>query len=269
MEEDRGILMKTLLLATTAAVAFLAPAQAADMPVKARPPAAVEAVFNWTGFYIGAHLGFARSNQRATSVDPVSEPAAGKIRGSSLIGGVHAGYNFALAQRFVAGVEVDFTGADLDGSAFDTNRVGAAVLAGGITFQHEVRWLATVRGRLGYAVMPTWLIYGTGGAAWASVHYRTVDIHAAGPAFPAIFDVKDTKSGWVAGGGMEFALSGNWLFRAEYLHYDIQGASASGVPRVGFPAELSTFTHGRLKIDSVRGGISYKFGGGDPILARF
>jgi opacity protein-like surface antigen len=62
-------------------------------------------------------------------------------------------------------------------------------------------------------------------------------------------------------------MTNNWLLRAEYLHYEISGHDVFGVPRVGFPAELSNFSHGRLRIDTVRAGISYKWGG--PVVARY
>ena len=50
--------MKKLLFAATAAGALAAPAQAADLPVKA-PPVVAAAVYSWTGFYIGGHVGYA------------------------------------------------------------------------------------------------------------------------------------------------------------------------------------------------------------------
>jgi len=255
--------MKRILIATILVGAVSGSAMAADMAPRIytkAPPPVVAPLFNWSGFYIGGHLGAGWSDQSATSVDPVSDPAAGSLRsGARLLGGGQVGYNWQFAPNWVLGVEGDITWTDLRATAFDTNRAGGVVLAGGVNFANKVDWLATIRGRLGFAVTPQFLLYGTGGAAWGEVNYNTVDIHAAGPAFPATFNFNGTRSGWVAGVGGEWAFTPNWIARVEYLHYDLQGASASGIPRVGFPGERSTFTYSDLRIDTVRAGVSYKF----------
>jgi outer membrane immunogenic protein len=262
--DEVGHQMKKIALAATAvSILFAGAASAADLPARTytkAPVVATAPVFSWTGFYIGAHGGAAWSGQYATSADPASDLATGRLNSSArAIAGVHAGYNWEVAQRFVLGIEADATWTDLSTSAFDTNRVGGAVLAGGVTFTDRVNWLATVRGRAGFAVAPQLLLYVTGGGAWGDVNNHTVDIHTAGPAFPATFDFSGSRTGWVAGAGGEWAFNSNWLARLEYLHYELGGASATGIPRVGVPAELSTFTSSTLKIDSVRAGISYKF----------
>jgi outer membrane immunogenic protein len=262
---------KIALAAATVSILIAGAASAADMApryTKAPPPPPV-AVYNWTGFYIGAHAGAGWSTQDATSADPGSDLARGRLdSGARVIAGVHAGYNWQV-QRFVLGVEADGTWTDLRAAAFDTNRFpnGAPVGSGGVTFTDRVNWLATIRGRAGFLAAPQFLLYVTGGGAWGDVNYHTVDIHAAGPASPATFDFSGGRSGWVAGAGGEWMFSPNWIARLEYLHYELDGASATGIPRVGFPAELSTFVSSKTKIDTVRAGLSYKFGG--PVVAKY
>lgn len=260
-----------LALASAVSLGGLGAASAADMAVKARPLPPPVPVFTWTGCYVGVHVGAGWSNQFATSADPVSDLARGNVNsdGQALAGG-QVGCNYQFGQGFVVGIEGDATWTDIRGSAFDTNRFpnGLPVGSGGVTFTDRVNWLATIRGRAGWAVAPQFLLYVTGGGAWGDVNYHTVDIHAAGPAFPATFDSSGNRSGWVAGVGGEWAFTPNWIARLEYLRYELQGASASGIPRVGFPAELSTFTWSTLKIDTVRAGISYKFGG-PVVVAKY
>src|SRR5450755_1280174 len=63
--------MKKLLLGTAALIAFAAPAFAADIPARTYTKAPVysapQAVYNWTGFYIGGHLGGGFAYQFATN----------------------------------------------------------------------------------------------------------------------------------------------------------------------------------------------------------
>ena len=55
--------MKKLLLAGIALTALLAPAMAADMPVKARP-APLPPPPDWSGFYLGVHGGYGWKKDR-------------------------------------------------------------------------------------------------------------------------------------------------------------------------------------------------------------
>ncbi len=71
-------------------------------------------------------------------------------------------------------------------------------------------WLATARGRLGYAA-DRWMPYITGGAAFG-------DIRASTPSFSG---TSTNKTGWTIGGGVEVALVGNWTAKAEYLYVDL------------------------------------------------
>lgn len=133
--------MKKIAIAAAAlaAIVFGAPAKAADMPIyKAEP------VFNWSGFYIGAHVGWGREN---------GSDASGFIYGGQL------GYNWQFNRNWVVGIEADITGTDISEP----------------TIPARVDYFASVRGRLGYSMGRT-LVYGTGGWGTAQVTGAGVSI---------------------------------------------------------------------------------------------
>src|SRR5882672_7040031 len=87
-------------------LALDSPAIAADIrpPVKAPH---IQSVFDWTGFYIGAHAGFGRGASSAVLSDPAITASSGSFGG--VIGGVQAGYNVQLSSGIVLGAEADIT----------------------------------------------------------------------------------------------------------------------------------------------------------------
>jgi outer membrane immunogenic protein len=195
--------------------ASVSAANAADLavaaPVYKAPPAYVS---DWSGLYVGLAGGYGFGN---TSIDgvPNAKPQGG------LFGG-YVGYNWQFGS-WVAGVESDFSGADLK-----------TTVVPGLTEKTDE--LASSRARVGYLVLPSVLAYGTAGAG-----YGHSEVNSNGTAF----DVN--QFGWVAGAGVEYKVWGNFIARAEYLHYDF--AKTSLVPG----ANLSE------TVDLVRGGLSYKF----------
>jgi len=135
--------MKKILLSGVALVALFAaaPAFAADVPVRQQPyyKAAPAPVFNWTGFYVGGHVGYGWGN--------ADFAAGGDVDG--FLGGLQVGYNWQLSRNWVFGIEGDISGTDIN------NNPGFA----------HIDYLGTLRARVGY----TWdrtMLYGTGGLAW-------------------------------------------------------------------------------------------------------
>jgi outer membrane immunogenic protein len=112
-------------LASIISVGFagLGGAMAADMAVKARPAPVAVAVWNWTGFYLGANVGGAWTDHESfTGADPFNTfglaggpfvPATTTGSGSGVVGGIHGGYNWQLAPQFLLGIEADISGADV------------------------------------------------------------------------------------------------------------------------------------------------------------
>jgi outer membrane immunogenic protein len=204
-------------------------AYAADMPVKAprAAPVAVPVILSdWAGFYIGINGGGGWASDKF-DVNPAlrnAKPSGG------LVGG-HAGYNWQFG-NVVGGLETDFDGAFIS-KTFTPEA--------GVMLKDKTDELATVRARLGYLVLPSLLAYGTAGAAWG--HTEVTKTAAA-------MNVTDGLSqfGWAAGAGLEYKLWGPLIARAEYLHY---GFEKTSLPNLTGNVKES--------IDTVRGGLSYKF----------
>ena len=254
--------MRKVLGLVGATLLFAGPAFAADLgkpPVYKAP--ALMPVFSWTGCYIGADVGGAASRQTAsvTSVNVNQAPVSADLTGSSAVGGPYLGCNYQLLPMWVVGIEGDFSWVSLSGSASAPNLFanGTPVGSGGVSWSNKTDWLASLRGRLGYTVAPNVLIYGTGGAAWTRTSYAALDAFSGGcpNCLSTAFD--DTRTGWVAGAGIDWApWNNNWIFRVEYLHYQFNGVSSTAAFN---PLQSATFGWGDLKIDSVRAGLSYKF----------
>ena len=215
----------TLIAGVAFGLAAVQAASAADLPRKApayAPPAPPP--FSWTGFYGGIHVGYGWSNSSATVTDGLAnglfDPVSLDQNGNGVIGGGQIGYNWQFAPNWVIGIEGDISGTGIRNTTFApiTTGGGVPVAAG---FQHtaerDINWLATVRGRLGYAA-DRWLIYVTGGGAWGGIDYT------AGPIFAGVSNVTQfshTSSGWTIGGGVEYGFTNNWTARVEYLYYDL------------------------------------------------
>jgi len=190
------------VVAIAAATAIAGAANAADirrpLPPAYKAPAYVTPAFSWTGFYIGANVGYGWADGSGTLF-----PGAFPIRGSGdgFFGGGQLGYNWQ-AGNLVFGVETDF-----QLSAGD----GHTRFVGGPTFGYnENDWFGTIRGRLGYAV-DRWLFYVTGGGAYTH--------NKLSPVAPFAFaSTSNTGWTWTAGGGIEAALWQNWSVKGEYLY---------------------------------------------------
>jgi outer membrane immunogenic protein len=227
--------MKKTIAAGCFALGVLVTAQgagAADLsvaPLYKAPPAQVTQAYNWTGFYLGINGGggWGHSNW---------DTSAASIGVSGGVAGGTAGYNWQFGNA-VLGLEADIDWANLKGTS------SSALCPAGCTTSDT--WLSTVRGRAGYAfggVLP----YITGGLAMG-------DIRAATPGFAG---ASSSNAGWTVGGGIEFALPGNWSAKAEYLHVDLGsfncGANCNGLPNDNVS----------MHDNVVRAGVNYRFGWG-------
>jgi outer membrane immunogenic protein len=262
-------MLRLVYLASASVIALTAAANAADMYV--RTPAGPGGYkdeyipFSWTGCYIGGDAGGAWGGRESASANPSPAENQGVVSGhlgnsSSAIGGGYAGCNYQFAQKWVIGFEGDFSWTKLNGAVGLPNLLGngAPAGAGGISISRSTDWLASLRGRLGYSVVPNMLVYGTGGVAWAHSSYAALDAFNNGTSFSA--SASDERSGWVAGGGIDWApWSNNWVFRVEYLHYQFGGSSFTGFDPTTVNGSVK-FGFGNLEIDTVRTGVSYKFG---------
>jgi len=221
--------MKRVFLAGVSVLVLVGQAAAADLPRRAQPypvkAPMMAPIYNWTGFYIGVNGGggWGRSNWDSAGSFDVS---------GGLVGGT-IGYNYQY-QQFVWGLEGDGDWSNIKGST-------TSVLCP-LGCSTNNTWLATARGRLGYAA-DRWMPYITGGAAFG-------DIRTSRPFFTG---TSTNKTGWTLGAGVEVALVGNWTAKAEYLYVDL-GNTNCGLGCVVTPVNNVSFT-----ANVVRGGINYRF----------
>lgn len=257
--------MKRASLAIISALMFAAPAaQAADMALKALPPALP--VWDWTGFYIGANLGgHWGTDGLSTTTDPLGwTPAdATKIDAASpitlhpqgAIGGLQAGYNWRV-NNFLLGLEADADWAG--GSASRLLPGGGFGSANFMTDSVKETFLSTIRGRAG-VIVDRALFYATGGLAIGRVNTNDLYASFAGTQIASV-TASTTRTGWTAGGGIEYAVTTNWSLKAEYLHADL-GTVNTMIPSCTICAIGSDITvHHRYSDDSVGFGVNLKLG---------
>lgn len=243
-------------------------ASAAGMPVKGRR---VASVYAWSGFYVGGHAGYGWSDATGTVTPlaplPSFDQAIFDLNDRGIAGGAQLGYNLQFAPNWVAGVEADISGTGLRGSSFADVSFGGLPTGNDHYMSREIDWLASLRGRLGYAA-DRWMIYGTGGAAWAKVKG---DVFTNRPFTQEVSgSYSSTASGWTAGGGIEWAFADNWTARAEYLHYRLDGDVTIATDREG-AGFSNSYATGDIKVNVLRLGVNYKFGdfGKAPVLAKY
>jgi outer membrane immunogenic protein len=218
-----------------AALAFLASSfstQAADIPRPVYKSAMrpVIAYYNWTGFYVGINGGYGFGKSKWSGVGVAPKPTGGMAGGT-------IGYNYQVGS-WVWGLEGDIDWADVNGNA----------ICAGFTCSTKNTWLATLRGRIGYA-FDRWLPYLTAGGAYGNVK-ASVN--------PGGFSASKSELGWTFGGGLEYAFLGNWSAKIEYLYVDLGRFDTGPAP---FVNNVS------FKENVVRAGINYKFSG--PVFSRY
>jgi high affinity Mn2+ porin len=201
-------LMKGVLVAGVSLIALASRAHANDlsgsMPVKA--PVAPAPYYDWTGFYVGGHVAYSLGRVNSTLSDP--DPAALSNSFGSLYGGVQAGYNYVSPSRLLLGIETDITFPNF----LENGAIFTKATPRGTTITDQIDYIATLRGRFGYA-FDHWLIYGTGGFAWSQARFgETLGI--AGDEDKILV----TRTGWALGLGTEVAIAPDWTARIEYLY---------------------------------------------------
>jgi outer membrane immunogenic protein len=255
--------MKRLALGALLAVAAAIPAQAADLPVKAPPP--IIPLYNWSGFYIGGNLGYSWGR---TSTDFNTTIAAANSSGSAdidgWIGGGQIGINWQTG-AMVWGLEGDIQATGQKGGVTATCPLGVCVARLDVSADQKLTWVATFRARLGWLVMPTTLLYVTGGLAAGEV--KTDVTLTATDALGAVQSVSGgtatTKTGWTIGAGLETALgASNWTGKIEYLYVDLGSIDNTVTATAGvvLPAALTVASNSRVTDNIIRFGLNYRFG---------
>jgi outer membrane immunogenic protein len=226
--------------------ANISTAMAADMPSRGYYKSVpVEGPYNWTGFYAGANAGYAagRETSAFASVDGLGVPFSfgRRVSYDGLFGGGQLGYNLQMS-NFVFGVEADIQFADIGGLSR-----AMTPPPGSFAASNKLDAFGTVRGRLGYA-FGNFMPYVTGGfAAGRNTFTFTAPLAGLTASDSAI------QTGWTAGAGLEYGVSGGWTVRAEYLHVDLGsgGYLPDLIPAITFPTTS--------RFDLVRGAVNYRF----------
>jgi opacity protein-like surface antigen len=226
-----------------------------------------KATYNWTGLYVGAHLGGGVNLIDVT--DPLGPALFGNpIHSPGPFAGLQAGYNYQSG-NFVYGVEADVSLPQMEGTG-TCSAVNADIINS--TCRLSTDALGTLTGRLGLALGPEGraLVYGKAGAAWSagSFDIATGDMHGGEQGNPfAIKTAGLTQWGWTLGAGAEYALSSNWSVASEYDFTRFGDAdvtllptaylSSTGVVTGTVPArqgQVSQDTH------AIKLGLNYRFG---------
>jgi outer membrane immunogenic protein len=224
--------------------------------------------YSWTGLYVGGNAGGAWGNFDPSTVAVVN-PATGltapnaaivtalgatqSIKPSGFVGGLQAGYNWQTA-NFVYGLEADIESFHLSGSSNSAGAFAGAIPVA-LAASASTTWLATARGRIGFAAN-NWLLYATGGAAFSdlkgSFSYADAIPHTEAASF------SNTKVGYTVGGGVEAGIWGGWTAKAEYLYVNFGSVSGSG--NLSAPLSGQVLLHSiDLKANIVRLGLNYRF----------
>jgi outer membrane immunogenic protein len=291
--------MKKVLLGAAALVAIgAAPALAADLPApvytKAPPP--VVAIYDWTGFYAGANVGYSWGQWNATSNQGIFnfESTTAKPKPDGWLGGIQAGYNRQFSNPWVLGIEADIQGTGEKASqawtdpgvapttcppgffgtppncippaqSFIPQRPGAGPAALSSTWNFP--WFGTIRGRVG--VTPDaerkWLLYVTGGLAVGESDYSFSWSNPGGAPGRQAYGMSNNQTlwGWAVGGGVEGALWGNWTAKAEYLYVDLGTQSIYTTDVDGAPFSVQN----KVRDQIFRVGVNYRFAG--PVVAKY
>jgi outer membrane immunogenic protein len=243
--------MKRIFITAMVSIVAGGYAFAADLPQPPPPQAPVAyvpvpvPVYNWGGIYVGINGGWGFGNAKWTANTPVGAVSGTVSDNGGVVGGT-LGANFQ-ANQLVLGVEGDF---DYSGINTGTSSTICALVG---TCQTGNNWLATFRGRVGFA-MDRVLFYGTAGGAFGNMQ---TTLNGVGNT--------NTQVGWTAGLGAEFAFADNWTAKVEYLYVDLGSTNFNNIcssaaclaANGGLPLTVNLSTS--LTENLVRVGLNYKF----------
>lgn len=236
---------------TTSVLALVAitGAHAADV-IQPQPVTPVYTVpaFSWTGFYVGAQVGWSWADAKVDTnlVPPIYDFGRNVFSPDpdGLLAGAYLGFNYDFGNNFVAGLETDFAWSDLD----NTDTYILPSVYGVLDTNAKQKWAGATRVRLGYAA-DRFLPYIAGGVAYGKVDVTITRTDPSGRKFPN--SGSETFVGWTAGAGVDYAVTDNILLRFEYRYTDL------GSKNFSFEDTLKHETS--YKTNDVRVGVAYKF----------
>ena len=257
--------MKKFLLSTVGFVALgmAAPASAADLaarPYTKAPPPMVAAIYDWSGFYIGANGGWGSQRNCFTAVSATGTllTAEGCHNATGGVAGGQIGYRWQTSQ-WVFGLEAQGDWANLRGS--NTN-LFFPVFPGFIN-RSQMNAFGLFTGQVGYAWNNV-LLYVKGGAA---VTDNRRDILFAATNAVVATSSNNTQWGGTVGVGLEYGFAPNWSVAVEYDHIFTSNRNTTFF----VPATSTFFAADRISgdVDLVTARVDYHFNWGGPVVARY
>jgi len=245
--------MKRVLFTAVALgmVGSLSPARSADLPY-AKAPSAAAAVYDWTGYYVGAFGGGGFGNHNLNNANgPAFGGAADftiNYSSQGAIAGGEFGYNWQSGNYFT-GFEADVFWSGITGND--------ASQQFGVIDQTDLRWGGSLRARGGIAV-DRLLLFFTGGWGFGDIRHTSI-----APGFP-VDQFTSFRNGLTAGGGISYAITNNVIGKLEYRFYDLGRYARTGNPLTP-NGQLPYTVDNTYSVVTI--GFDFKFGG--PVVAKY
>ena len=237
------------------------------------PTPAPATSYNWTGGYVGGHVGWGRgrANTTFTPLPNTTQfidmrPTTLRPDPSGFSGGAQGGYNWQTG-HFVVGGETDISWSRMSGTArvapIIKNNGTAFPGAGFLVTHQDTTWFGTLRGRVGITPTPRVLIYGTGGLAYGHVNYSANSDFRPGVPTQILFfqypvSLSKTKTGWTVGGGAEVGINKHWSWKVEYLYFDLRKETFTANPIPVNPPFQVAYTW-ETRAHTFNTGINFRF----------
>lgn len=225
----------------------------------------------WDGWYAGVNIGYGWSNNTndvsylPNPVDFEAPNQSFRSKSSSSLGGAQIGFNRRTGSG-VFGFEADIQGANFSHSDIVENvaiivpniRAALVVPNGAIGAEQKLSWFGTLRGRYGFTVAPTLLLYGTAGLAFGQVEDVGNTVFTDQNSFPG--HLNNVRLGWTAGAGAEWLLSPGWSAKLEYLRLDFGNPSITSSSTDALVSrDFQAVYRWHHQYDVVRIGLNYHF----------
>ncbi|HEV2045216.1 MAG TPA: outer membrane beta-barrel protein [Chthoniobacterales bacterium] len=222
-------------------------------PKEMAAPPPVERACNWTGLYIGAHLGYGAGDLIWIDNDDPSEAPELMVEHDQrgFFSGGQLGYNYQIGSYFVVGGEGEFSYSEIVGHS-DNKLDGSPDI-----YDTRNDWTGTIAGRAGVTLWH-FLAYGKGGAAFSHEKYSWLhgvpDDNKVEP-----FHADDWQTAPMVGGGVEYAINCHWSAKVEYQHVFVVDYDISGKRLDDGINETEKYHIEHVDMNSVRVGLNYRF----------
>ncbi len=262
--------MKTVSSVSSTDSADLAASAPTPAPAPKKGSSSNSNGYNWSGFSLGASLGYTLGNgdtffnplpDAATFID--LNPQTLLLHPHGVIGGLQAGYDHQH-RMWVFGLAADFSGTGINGTTSVspiTNSLGVPFSPAGGSFlaaKEEVKYLSTIRGRIGVVADQRLLFYATGGVAMGRFILGADSNFEPFGSEDYLADLSRIKVGWTAGGGILYGARHHWNMGFEYLYYDFPNESHITNPNPANPP-FQVGYNWAAKGQIIRAVFNYKF----------